>query len=171
MLANANDQFLPRIHSAPAGTIPLIQAYLKARSGVDNRDNLRNLLAIALRYHEKHIASHMTTWVKRAKTEIGTEPEPLVTFHGNRDIGEFANVDAKPLIEKLADLHVAYCHQQGKPHAIIVQNFFPRPDLGTQLPELTPTFSRSRWGLHGYRFEAAVALATSRKYEPSGDQI
>jgi hypothetical protein len=112
----------------------------------------------------------MSNWVKRAQAETGTTSKAFVKFHGNRDIGEFAKTDGKTLVEKLAELHVAYCHQQGKPHAIIVKKFFPRPDLGTQFPEFTPAFSRSRWGLHGYRFEAAVALAASRKYERDGDQ-
>jgi hypothetical protein len=162
LLSRAGAFTIPKRSDFRAGPVELVRAFLKARGSGE----LQKLLAISLHCYENDVAIRLPSWVRRAQEEIeDTEDQNrLITFHGDRNIADFANYDRKELLEQLADLHVDYCNQQAKPHAIIVEKFFPKPHLGPPHGRLTPNFSSNRWGPHGYRFEAAIAFEKSQKY-------
>jgi hypothetical protein len=166
LLSKAGAFVIPKGSDLRAGPIELVRSYLNVTNNLASIDELRSLLAIALHCYENDLAARLPLWAKRVKEEIEA-PEvqhSLITFHGDRSISDFAKYDRKELLQQLAELHVDYCNQQAKLHAIVVERFFPKPKLGPQGGELTPTFSNNRWGLHGYRFEAAIAFGNSEKY-------
>jgi hypothetical protein len=87
----------------------------------------------------------------------------LTLLHNQESIATFANKPASELLEALAALHTHYAYLQNKPHAISVKSF-RNQQTGPRLPDITAEFGSARWGLHGYRLEAAVTLHESPKY-------
>jgi hypothetical protein len=150
LLSLAGAFAVPKRSNLRAGPVELVRAFLNARSHCGPAE-LQNLLDIALRCHETDLVTRLPYWVKKVREEIADvgDQQLLTTFHKEREISDFAKYNRRELLEELASLHVDYCNQQSKPHAVVIERFFPRPKLGPQHGRLSPDFSTSRWGMHG----------------------
>jgi hypothetical protein len=127
--------------------------------------NMRRLLQLALSLHDSRLRRSMRRWhddVAR-KLDPGADINALTLLHNQESIATFANKPASELLESLAELHTHYAYLQNKPHAISVKSF-RHQQIGPRLPDITAEFGTARWGLHGYRLEAAVTLYESPKY-------
>src|SRR5262249_55148783 len=125
----------------------------------------QKLVRISLAIHKHFIKPKLRQWSNSVREEILSDAEriKLTTLHTGETIEELGQREGLELLEALAELHVKYCTLQNKTHAICVHSFKNRRP-GHKRPQISVEYTQSRWGLFGYRFEAALTLKHSRKY-------
>ena len=130
---------------------------LEARSA-DSEELNRRLVRVCLTLHERFVAPHVARWQRDVVQMLGPAVRggPFFGLHDGSTIRDFADREGSSLLTSLADLHNEYCGVQGKPYAACVARFRPRPVV-MRRPSISATLG-GRWGLFGYRFEAAVGL-------------
>lgn len=159
------ERVLPTFSRLSAGDPEtLVTALLAARSN-PTTGSVTRLLRAALSSHESTIRGTMTAWERRVRHELDADGDvdALTALHNGESIASLGDIPARELLEPLAQLHVLYAGLQNKPQAVAVLSF---KDLkpGPRLPSLNVEFTSQRWGLHGYRLEAAQTLHESEKY-------
>jgi hypothetical protein len=120
----------------------------------------RQLVEVCLILHQRLVVPHVARWQRAAVELFGSEAGRFITLHNGETIAEFARRQDGALLDGLAELHNQYCELQGKPYAAAVRRFRPVPTV-LKLPDISADLSPRRWGLFGYRFEAAVGLFES----------
>lgn len=124
----------------------------------------KKLAGVCLGLHETHIAPRLDRWQKDIRHLSGIQGfESYEKLHNEETIAEFGRQEGTDMLEALANLHVRYCELQNKPYAVCVYSFKEKR-LGGKYPRFSAEFGQTRWGLFGYRFEAAITLFASQKY-------
>ena len=122
----------------------------------------RRLVQASFDLHKTKVAPRLKRWT-RTVDRLVAEPTKFYTLHDGQPIETLRKLRGFRLLERLAHLHVAYCKQQGKRHAISIFDF-SHGHLGPIDPPISLLRLGFEGGLFGYRLEAAFTLHESRKY-------
>jgi hypothetical protein len=145
-----------------AGSAPVQQfvALLLENRRAQQEVTSRQLVGVCLVLHKRLVVPHVDRWQRDAMNLLGSEAGRFITLHSGETIAEFARREGGALLDGLAILHNQYCELQGKPYAASVRRFRPTPSV-IKMPDISADLSPRRWGLFGYRLEAAVGLSDS----------
>ncbi len=136
-------------------------------------ERLSEVIATGLAIHDFYFTGKFDDWKNRLVKWISRnfpahQSSRYINFHRldrarTTDISSLAKLDSSQVLDALSDIHVDYCHIQGKPYAIYIHDF-KKQELGARIPVLSASYSQGRWGLFGYRLDASYTLYRSRKY-------
>jgi hypothetical protein len=138
--------------------VDLIREGRRAEQEMTNRELVRVCLAL----HEASIMPRVKRWESDVTKSIDGDANRFVLLHNNETIAQFAARHGPQLLDGLADLHNQYCDLQGKAYAISVRSF--RPPVYQRPADISMDLA-PRWGLFGYRLEAAAGLFGSASHE------
>lgn len=149
----------------PAHTAHAIRDFLtlvlRLRQLGHRSNDCRQLIATCFSLHNQMIEPRLTRWEREVKDLMRDQPvDGFIKLHNGESIAEFGQRDGMDLLEALACLHQTYCELQSKPYAVCISSF-KNLSLGFKQPRLSAEFTPIRWGLFGYRLEAALTLYDS----------
>jgi hypothetical protein len=141
---------------------PLAQlAFILARNEADlDEPTSREVVELCLLLHDKLVAPQLDGWEKRTKKLLNGSAAKFVSLHGERTVKGMMRFSGNALLQELAALHEEYCEIQEKPYAVYAASLYPKPKI-IKVPLVSARMVVGRWGLFGYRCEAAVGLHDS----------
>jgi hypothetical protein len=144
---------------APRDPVAEFASLLLEAGRADQEGTSRQLVGVCMKIHERLIAPRLVRWQRDVARLFGPAValDPFIRLHDGRTLAEFGSLDGVDLLDALATLHVTYCEIQGKPYAACVSRFRPTPAI-MRRPGISAVITPRRYGLFGYRLEAAARL-------------
>jgi hypothetical protein len=158
LLAHERQPFNCRPIRTRHPTIDFLSSLLRLHQLGHQSEDCKRLIATCFLLHNQMIKPRLKKWEREVKNLIPEQSsDGFIKLHNDESIAEFGQRDGIDLLEALACLHKTYCDLQSKPYAVCISSFKNR-SLGFKQPRISAEFTQSRWGLFGYRLEAALTL-------------